>query len=259
MNPRQAFTLIELLVVISIIALLIGILLPALAAARLTARRLDNATRLRGMQQALVTYANGNNSYYPGRSAAGGGEDLDQETGTTIKHGIEVERRYYILLANSYFTIEFAKSPLDPNPAAPAFSKATDPTTLTSAYSYAMLQVAGVGSTGGAAGERRTEWSDTTNTEAAVLCDKDTGNDPGNSTKSYHSTDKWTGSVAWNDNHVSFEQTQASGKAVLLSAKYGAVTFKNDQLWATTADPGEQGATVKAEDNCRMINKGNAP
>jgi len=64
-SRRHAFTLIELLVVISIIALLVGILLPALGAARRTALAAVCMSNVRQMGTAQMAYASSNKEMLP--------------------------------------------------------------------------------------------------------------------------------------------------------------------------------------------------
>jgi prepilin-type N-terminal cleavage/methylation domain-containing protein len=64
-HNRRAFTLIELLVVISIIALLIALLLPALGAARESANQVLCASREKQLALAVIVYAEDNEEYFP--------------------------------------------------------------------------------------------------------------------------------------------------------------------------------------------------
>ncbi len=74
---RRGFTLIELLVVISIIAILIGILLPALGAARNRAKQVQCSTNIRSVMGATAQYSLENNEYLPFPNSEG------RETGAT--------------------------------------------------------------------------------------------------------------------------------------------------------------------------------
>jgi prepilin-type N-terminal cleavage/methylation domain-containing protein/prepilin-type processing-associated H-X9-DG protein len=66
-SPRErgGFSLVELLVVIAIIALLLSILTPALAKARIMALRLKCAHNLKQINLAVLLYLDGNNDTYP--------------------------------------------------------------------------------------------------------------------------------------------------------------------------------------------------
>ncbi|MEM9109548.1 MAG: prepilin-type N-terminal cleavage/methylation domain-containing protein [Planctomycetota bacterium] len=93
---KRAFTLIELLVVISIIALLIAILLPALSAARDSARTIQCGSNLRQLVTSQFSYAADNNGTFTaarewvwGKAIAPDGSDFsDEDTDPTILDGV---------------------------------------------------------------------------------------------------------------------------------------------------------------------------
>ncbi len=222
---RKGFTLIEMLVVISIIALLIGILLPSLGAARRNAARMENSTRVRGIHQGMATYAGTNRDKMPGMTSTGGvipdsgdDESLTNESG----NGDTVQGRYAIMLRAKLFSPEYIISPIDSN------TERWDPGTKFDAkvrarnYSYAMLSIAR-GQTTSFKWFRREEWGGgNVNNRAIMLVDRNTGEGIGelgdsDVATSYHNGTYWEGSAVWNDNHITFES-----KHYELETRYGS-------------------------------------
>ena len=73
LRPQFAFTLIELITVIAIIAILMGLLFPAISGAKETARRGQAATVIKSIVNASKSYANDYGKYPPIDSASSGG------------------------------------------------------------------------------------------------------------------------------------------------------------------------------------------
>lgn len=107
---KKGFTLVELLVVISIIALLMAILMPALARVRQIAYRMACGSNLSGIGKAMLLYLYDNNQRYPvaggrlatwtnkGQIANWDGEDEQDAFGVPGRGRATITSSYYLLI-----------------------------------------------------------------------------------------------------------------------------------------------------------------
>jgi prepilin-type N-terminal cleavage/methylation domain-containing protein len=109
MARRSGFTLIELLVGIAIIAVLIGLLLPAVQAAREAARRIQCVNNLNQIGLAIHNYESSNGCIPPGYLSGPGIGFRDPDTGdwgpgwgwlTVLLPGVEQGNLYHSLNIN---------------------------------------------------------------------------------------------------------------------------------------------------------------
>ncbi len=208
MLKKMAFTLIELLVVISIIALLIGILLPALGAARKAANIGKNSSNIRSIIQAMRIFGNQNKERLPGMCNGCGPGNIvpaDDIPYTSNKDGGDtVEGRYGILLERNLVEPDILVSPADDRS---PYALSSGVSLVQTNYSYSMLNItAGTG--------RRQVWeSGPLGVHVALMSDRlfqgnpKKGRSSWKSWRSYWSgsREKWKGSVGFADGHTEFD------------------------------------------------------
>lgn len=122
-SKRKGFTLIELLVVISIIALLIGILLPALGRARRQANLLRDGANQKQILTGMITWSSNNRDSFPVPSIVDGigateGQDRVQDPSIRDDERTKKDRTgaiFSILVFNQNISTEILISPSEPN------------------------------------------------------------------------------------------------------------------------------------------------
>lgn len=245
MRKQSAFTLIELLVVISIIALLIAILLPALGAARKSAQQMENSVNLRSMHQAEVVYATENKDWYTGIDSDGGVK-RDYEFGPAgsywpNNHGTHVVPRFQELVNKDILAYDHLVSPVDID------REGWDGLGRISHgnISYAMLGLMPAYIPGG--NRALASWkSSNGDTQTPIFSDRNTQTVFTEEGSSLWDEDQWVGGIAWNDGHTTFENSP-----VIETTALNGVTIQEDHLF----DEGSEDTGEVPGEHVRMVKK----
>ena len=239
----SGFTLIELLVVISIIALLIAILLPALGAARKQAVLTQSVTQQRGIHQSFVVFGHSNKGWYPGLREAGAAAveliprlENGQLTSASNKNGAWPATRFSLVVLDDFVTPEYVISPADPAPReAWTFDKDATDSAGTKFdwrnFSYAVEEWNGAAS-GGNQYKAKTGNVDDMGSQTPVVTDrivKVIDNDYADINKyvGVYTSDpgKFQMGIAWNDGHTSIDNTP------IQDTQFGQYTNKTDNIY----------------------------
>jgi prepilin-type N-terminal cleavage/methylation domain-containing protein/prepilin-type processing-associated H-X9-DG protein len=289
MKKNRGFTLIELLVVIAIIALLVGILLPALGKARASARQLKCSTQVRGIVQAMVVWANNNNSKYPLPSEIDTGNQTVTQTGEQKNTTGNI---LSLMIFNGNISTEICVSPAESNTGAIAVKKdyaLSNPTGGANQPSNALWDPGFMGTPGqtptgtGQSGQgnnsyahippfyrRKSVWSDTYSSTEAVFGNRGpqfsgttapstgrwaltsgTYGTASNTLLIHGGRSTWEGNIGYNDGHVTFE-TKPNPDAVTYNKTGTTGTAVSDNLFVDETD--EAGAAPSSQEISKRTN-----
>ncbi len=245
---HRAFTLIELLVVISIIALLIALLLPALSRVREMALRTQNSSQLRSVLQALHSHAAFNNSYFAGLTPRGSEAQVAAQGG---RSGYWPAMRYFLLVDGDYLDAEGLISPFEDR-----YVPSRHPYTNwenymperevwpyeagefdTRYFSYGLLMLDG---NDAYADERRKAWRDSAGSGAIIAADRNAyGNPYGRRTTAAHQN-LWYNHEPWEDDggHMGRADGSVFWGEPWQTTRYGDVTTIDDFILGTNEGPG---------------------
>jgi hypothetical protein len=215
-----------------IVPLMIGILVPALGAAKKQANRIKNGTQVRGTVEALALWsdANTSSSDFPGAMKPEGllpfNASYNAAQPTTARFwnlfapaaGDSLNGK---LLVNPVQNAD--KAYIDtPISAGCALSEGRPPLAANN-ISYALLDPGSV------------EWRNNTNANAILVGDKDVANDP-RAPRSYWSGSRpWEGHLGWGDVHVSWGDMRCTYQS---DSRVGDLSFTIGQNTVSAADQG---------------------